>query len=79
MEATLATQVLSFIVPAVSFGKSWVYGNKWKWAPAYGIIVQLGWMGYAWSLGYENVPGMILLSHALFIMEIRNLCKWLKN
>ena len=73
------SQVLSIIVPAMSFGKSWVYGNKWKYAPLFGVVIQIGWMSYAWSLGWKTVPGMILLSHSLMIMEIRNAYKWLRS
>lgn len=77
MDITL-TQVLSFIVPGISFGKSWVYGNKWKWAPAYGMMVQCGWVFYTYRLGSDAV-GMFILAVALFFMESRNLYKWLKE
>ncbi len=73
------SQVLSFTVPAMSFGKSYVYGNKWKYAPLCGVVMQIGWMTYAWSLGWTVAPGMILLSHSLMLMEIRNSYKWLRK
>lgn len=73
-EVTL-TQVLSFVVPGATLAKSWVYGNKWKWAPLYGMIIQVGWIFYTFMLGW-NALGMIILSIILFFVEMRNFFKW---
>lgn len=77
MDITI-TQVLSFVVPAMGLAKSWVYGNKWKYAPAYGMVVQVGWIIFTLHLGMQAL-GMICLATTLFFVELRNLIKWMKE
>jgi hypothetical protein len=53
----------------------WLMGNKWKYAPLLGIVLQLCWAYY--GVFIINDYGFLIGSIGFTIVHIRNAIKWL--
>jgi hypothetical protein len=66
---------MGLLVGILSVIHLWLMGNKWKYAPAFGIALQLLWAYYAWI----NDKGLLISSAAFMVVNIRNAIVWAKE
>lgn len=67
---------MDYAVSALSVVLLWLMGNKWKFAPLFGIAIQGLWIYYAISV---KQYGLLIGSVAYLIVHIRNTFKWLRE
>lgn len=66
---------MGYAVGLLSVLHLWLMGNKWKYAPLYGCILQLLWAYYAW----HTDKALLISTSAFFIVNFRNLLIWQKG
>lgn len=54
----------------------WMMGNKWKYAPHFGVLVQIPWIIYSIT---TKQYGLILGAIGFIIVNLRNAIMWTKE
>lgn len=63
---------------AISIGSVallWLMGNKWKYAPLFGVFVQILWFWYVFETKHWGLLAGVI---AYTLVHFRNAIKWLK-
>lgn len=72
----MSTEILSYVLSALSLLSLWLMGNKNKLGIVVGLANQLLWVVYAVML---KQYGLLIGVIAYTIIHIRNLAKWSKE
>ena len=65
--------MISYILSIASLIHMWLMGNRWKWAPLCGVLLQFGWFYYAFA---ERQEGFVIGAIGFTIVHLRNHIKW---
>ena len=61
----------------ISITHMWLMGNKWKYAPLWGVVMQGFWFYYATQVIHDY--GLLLGVAGYTTVNIRNAIKWMKE
>lgn len=64
---------MSWFLSVITLLHMWLMGNKWKYAPHFGVVIQIPWMIYAIM---TEQYGLILGAVGFIIVNTRNAIKW---
>ena len=67
---------MDYFLSVLSVAHLWLMGNKWKYAPMFGIVVQVIWIYYSIS---SRQYGLLIGSCVYLLVNIRNTFKWIKE
>lgn len=64
---------MTWFISAMGIVLLWTYGNKWRYAPLLGIVVQVVWGAYVVQ---TEQWGLLLGAIAFLVVHTRNLWLW---
>ena len=66
------TEIINWIASLTAIISIWLYGNKWNYAPYFGLFSQVFW----WAFTYlHDIISMYVLCGFMTITHIRNIFK----
>jgi hypothetical protein len=68
---------MSYIMSIMSLVLLYLMGNKWKYAPLFGVVLQVLWFYY--SIVIVKDMGLLIGVVGYTVIHVRNSIKWLKN